>query len=237
MGTPETATEGRVRKWAGIAWVTAFFACVVVFSPLPFETRMRADAERGPTGWKIYLKNVPGRSISYRQSAGGPFVPAEHDPSGYYDMLTIEAPPADDLGIMPIEIEYTTWVGVPRRTTFAFDMTAWQASRAWSNVYSSGGACWLLRDAQQGSGTRTLRIGMTSDACVRWRYGVAPDRVDTLLPVGAKTFTVPDGTGAVYVRQHICDGKRTWIERLDTNGMCEPDGEHQPSDDPLAAAK
>lgn len=237
MDTPATATEGRVRRWAGIAWVAAFFACVVVFSPLPFETRMRADAERHPTGWTIYLKNVPGSSISYRTSAGGPFRPAAHDPEGYYDALTIEAPPSDDLGVMPIEIEYRTWLQIPRRTTFVFDMTAWQASRAWSNVYSSGAACWLSRETQQGSGTTTIRIGMVSDACVRWSYGLSPDHVDTLLPVGATTFTVPEGTGAVYARQHICDGKRTWIARFDANGNCEREGKSLPSDDPLATAK
>ncbi len=236
MSTSSTEAQRRVQRWAGIGGATAFFSCVLFFSTVPFEMRMRADAERRPTGWNLYLKNVPGTSVSYRASPGGSFLPAEREPNGYYDKLTVEALPSDDLGVMPVEIEYTTWVGLHRRTTFAFDMTAWQAGRAWSNVYSSGGSCWVSREVPNGSGWRTVRIGMASNACVRWRYGLTADHVETLLPVGATTFTVPESTGSVYVRQHICDGQRTWLQRLDTDGNCEDENLAR-SADPMAVGK
>lgn len=148
----------------------------------------------------VYIHQLPAdRDAVVRYRIGDePYAVAPWDEKGYYVTVPLETDRRPLRGVVPIDLEYRTWVGgLPRTKRISFDVDEAQI-RSLRASLGSGGAAYLF----QLEGER-LHIRAENERCVRWTYSVGDDTTEHEVPEHAEYIDVGQAD-TVKVTSNLC---------------------------------
>lgn len=167
------------------------------------ESRLAIHASEGDDAWTLYLDRIPGNDVACRRGDLPP-QPAPPDGAGHF-VCTVPHAEGDTKTTVPLEIEYSTWLGFRRRIAPGFDAAEWADGKMWSGYYSSG---YAYASFDEQASPRRFRFHVASSARTTVRYSIDSDRVDQVLPEGVSEIPMPEG--ARYVASCLVDrGRRS----------------------------
>jgi hypothetical protein len=168
---------------------TAFVAC---------ERRIQVIAD----DQTIIIKAVPGDDVTYRLSDQQPFVRALDDDGqmkGYLFRVPVPVNARPKSGVLPIQINYRTWIGLRRTTWVSLDVDEEQLRYFFMAMWSGG---W--NGVARFDGVDRVRIDAPNERCIRWRYGFDGAAPTLELAEGARELAVPASVALVTFKPALC---------------------------------
>lgn len=160
------------------------------------ERRLSSPAALSDTSWTLYLDHVPGHAARCRGPGEAAFHEALDDGQTHF-VCVVPRAPGPPRGIVPVDIEYTSWFGLTRRVAYRFDVTAWDDGKMWIAYYSSGYD--YVREVTDEGHDHEGRVefSVQTTPLTTVRYSFDSDAVDRVLPEGVSSLDLPPGARSI----------------------------------------